>query len=283
MDRSGLRHTLVPIDGVKARSRLSVIVPRATVDSTSASYSALTNVNGPKKLKDWVLCPAHLREEYGEWTFYRHGTVEWENETIFFLWTPALWNIPVENMTALQLADRRKGLLLSEGYISQSYSWPPVLKDLQVEVPIDDPGTTAARVQPRMIYYDGFNAASPCRVRVYLTDQRPNAQRMQTDEPIPGEVRGVYNGQAISFPECLHPRIEVEDVQATGSRVIDCTPTRSSERPGRKRVFKATNHTEWQDHTFRIECPQVDDPQADLFIITEYYITVPEGAPRIET
>lgn len=259
-DRNAERHAFVPIEWWPGAFALSAIVRRSRVKlsllrqlTNLLGFTAYTwtLIPGVTKYKDWALCdPKLVREGCGDWTFGKAINLEWANETMEFVWNPA---IPRPPGTA---DDAFVEMLIKEEETSEEYSWPPICSDLQIYLDRRAAAQSGLGIDlngavPRGPWTDGQRVGSIVITREYVSATKPPRRYTRTNEPMPTSVRGDYYGQPVNLPPCLHPYFELESVASEDAVIFDCSPFNADTRgSANKLVYPATNHQAWVKHIF---------------------------------
>lgn len=256
-DRSGERHTFVPIDwwpgafalsAIVRRSRAKLSLLRKLTNLLGFSAYTWTLVRGVTKYKDWALCDAQLvKDGCGDWTFGKATNNEGPGETMEVIWNPP---IPAPEGSD---SNEFRELLVDELWTSDDYSWPPILADLQLIVDQTKIRQTGASLDlnaavDRGLWRDGINTPSQMHVRTYASTQMPPKAVVKCDTPVPTQIRGDVYGQPIRLPACLHPLVELESINSSDAVIYDCTPSKTNQRNGNTLTYRATNHQTWVAH-----------------------------------
>jgi len=171
-------------------------------------------------------------------------------------------------------------------YSSVQYPWPAVLEDLflvQSSFPQStyngSTTVTAPRYFVRRKYRPSVSINSRIKVDQYLSEVPWPASALVHQEPIPTEVNGSYLGLDISFPKCLHPRIELPEL-VPGAQIIFNAGAIDRTRGGTpsKQVFPATNFEDWRPF---VKEDQVQ-PQKGLWLRERVTIYPPQRIESIE-
>lgn len=217
---------------------------------------------------NWALAHPAKKAECGDYTWSE--TVLAPDGDLMVIWSPPIWT--AAELETLSTSARAKGKLLDRYHISRQHFWPAVLQSLQLE---DSP---TKGLNNRRIYQEDVSVSCAVEVSVYVTDVAPTEERVQCEEPIPGEIHGTLNGEPVDFPSCLHGRVTVTSIAPSDATIIDCMPDRQNPPPGDTLVFHATNFEDLEEHVFMMEVVK----NRDLYFITEYKVIPPEDIPEIE-
>lgn len=169
---------------------------------------------------------------------------------------------------------------------SVQYPWPAVLEQLIILQSSFPQSTyngsttvTAPRYFVRRKYRPSVSLNSRIKVEQFLSEKPWPATALIHQEPIPTEVNGSYLGLDISFPKCLHPRIELPELVPGAQAILNAgTVERNSGGTPTKQIFPATNFEDWRPF---VKEDQVQ-PQRGLWLRERVTIYPPQRIESIE-
>jgi hypothetical protein len=246
-DRAGIRSSLVPISWWPGKYRLSVIVPRARAAADYSKINSLVDTT----YANFFYSQDDLLSDYGTWTFGEVLNSPDSDDSMIFIWNPTISDV-VSSTPFLTY------------YTATVYPWPDVLEDLQF---VQDSNGVALR----RVFREGVSASSIVQVNEYVSATPFSRKRLQTNEPIPTEIQGDYNGFSVSISKCLHPRVDLLSVSSDSSTVYDAIPNRTFPRQGKRKRYEATNHVSWKKHKFHAKV----DYDSGLYHLVEMIVTPP--------
>lgn len=142
-----------------------------------------------------------------------------------------------------------------EFWTTRRYPWPAVLEDLYFVKTDAFPqatntgagAATTTRYFKRDVYRPSVSVDSRIRVQQYLSERPWSANDTRHPQPVPTEISTSFVGLSVSYPKCLHPRIEFPETVPSAELVDNAgvvTPDRV--RAPTKQIFPATNFTDWR-------------------------------------
>lgn len=175
-----------------------------------------------------------------------------------------------------------------EFYSTRQYAWPAVLEDLFFvqtnSFPLSTNTTaenvvTATRYFPRYKFRPPTVVDSRIKVQQYLSEKPWPAAALIHSEPQPTDINGDYLGVSVSFPRCLHPRVELPELVPGASVVFNAgVVNRTRGGAPQRQVFPATNFEDWRPFVIedRVE------PRAGLWLREKVTIYPPARQESIE-
>lgn len=242
-DRKAIRHRLQAIPWWPGRFRSAVSVPAGMV---TRGNSTLTP--GVTTMRQWDLCPDHLRADHGDEIF---AEVKDAGESTVFLFNP-----PIPGEAEAEEGDYVEYEITDKYERSQKdYDWPSVMLDQRMilDLQLAGGGDANRLPVPRGRWVEGARLPTWTTVRVYVSRSQPPDAYLETDVPRPTHIRGDYYGQPVNVPPCLHPEVILESAASDDATIYDTTPSVEIEGTGNILVYPATNHSRWLDHDSEIE------------------------------
>jgi hypothetical protein len=131
------------------------------------------------------------------------GVADGPRGFIYFLFNPAITDpfVPFRSYSSAEM-----------------YDWPSVLKDLGVvskmTLPVPDfvtidPNFTLSFHNARYAFVQGRNLSTAVLVEEFISSEPFPAEFLAGEEPFPTPIDARYLDGRITFPECLHPEIEI--------------------------------------------------------------------------
>lgn len=225
----------IPITSWPGAFRLQLVLDASTFLDRRGSEQTLEGM----VLRDWRFIDdfTGVRERFAAYVF---GAVRQNGEQLVFIWNPV--RTPEQRLTPVQSFTR-----------TRQKDWPAVLHAARLieDIQLAGGGDKNKVVTDRRWYDHGQAVATKVLTEIFVSPTPWLDSELETNEPMPTEVRGVFYGLPLDLGPCLHPLLELTDKLSGQAKRIDLSASaRGLTLLGDSRSLAPTNHLRWQDHCF---------------------------------